>query len=195
MTNFRIDARGALADGAGWSSRLYVTGNIAEATAATAAHTGWDALWGAITTYLPAATTLTLTGAFTLTSSWKNQSGTETTETLAGTSTSESMPVNTAPVITWRTADRGRGKTGRSFMPAFATNSIDTSDTGKLLTAAQTALKTGATDLVSALTGAGLTLVVLDRTTLTSYPITAPQVANLFRTQRRRQRKITAAYA
>ena len=125
MTNFELYASGALANGAAWSSRMYASGAIAEATAATAIHTAWGDLWGDITTYMPASSTVTLTAAVTLNTAWKFGTRTETTETLVGTSASESMPIRTSPVITWKTAVASKGKQGRSFLPAAAVTSAE----------------------------------------------------------------------
>lgn len=195
MSDFALYGQGALANGAFWSSRIYATGNIAEDTAATAIHTAWGDLWAQITTYLPVATTLTETFAATLSPAWKFSSATSTDEDLAGTSGSETMPVGTAALITWRTASRAKSNAGRSFMPAAAVNAIATAaDTGFLLPAFQTALKTGATDFFDALTAAALTPVILTRATLTTRAITAPQVGNKFRRQFRRGDKIPTTY-
>lgn len=195
MTNFALYGTGALANGREWSSRIRASGNISEGTAATAIHTAWGDMWSAITTYLPAATTLDLTYAVTMSPTWKFSTATETTETEVGTSSDMSMPVSTCALVTWRTASRAKGASGRSFLPTAATNAIDTSDTGKLLAAFQTACKTGATNFFGALTGAGLTPVILDKATLTTRNITGPQVGNVFRSQERRQRKVLPVYA
>lgn len=195
MTNFELYAQGGLANGASWSSRLYATGAIAEATAATAIHTAWGDLWGDITTYMPVASTVTLTAAVTLNSAWKFGTRTETTETLVGTSASESMPIRTSPVITWKTAVAAKGKQGRAFLPAAAVNGIATAaDTGLLLPAFQTALSTGATAFLNALTAAGLTPLLLDRKDLSQVTINGNKIANKFRTQKRRDDKTTTTY-
>ena len=194
MTNFALYGTGALANGRTWSSRIHASGSVTEATAATAIHTAWGDLWSAITTYLPPASTLTLTYAVTMNPSWKFSTATETTETAVGTSSDMSMPISTAPLITWRTASRAKGASGRSFLPAAALNAIDSGDTGKLLAAFATACETGATNFMGALTGAGLTPVILDKATLTTRNITAPQIGNVFRSQRNRQRKVLPTY-
>ena len=196
MTNFALYATGSLALGASWSSRIYASGNIAEATAATAIHTAWGDLWTAITASMPTSSTVTETFAATMTPSWKFSTATSTTETLAGTSASKSMSVRSCPLITWRTASRAKGKNGRMFLPTAATNAVDTAaNTGELLAAFQTAVKTGATNFYNALTAAALTPVLLDRATLTTLNITGPQVGNMFRTQRRRGDKVVPTYA
>lgn len=196
MSDFQLYAKGGLANGEQWSSRVYVAGNVAEATAATAIHNAWGALWAAITTYMPTSTTVTETAAVTLLPSYKFWTRTTTDETLAGTSAEDSMPTNTSAVITWRTTVVQKGKNGRSFMPAAAVNAVDNAaSTGKLLAAFQTALKTGATDFQSTLVAAGLTLQLLDRTNLTEVTVSEPQVANVFRVQRRRQNKLAITYA
>ena len=195
MSNFRLDFKGSLADGAFWSTRLYATGNIAEATAATAAHTAIGDLWSAITTYMPTTSTVDSSAAVTLNTSWKNATRTETAETLAGTSADESMPLRTSAVITWRTAVAAKGKNGRSFLPAAAFNAIDTAaSTGNLLAAFQSAVSTGAGDFLTALTSAGLTVILLDRKDFSNVTITSAQCANKFRTQRRRDDKGVVSY-
>lgn len=194
MTNFALYGTGSLANGRTWSSRIHASGNISEGTAATAVHTAWGDLWSAITTYLPPASTLALTFAVTMSPTWKFATATETTETEVGTSSDMSMPISTCALITWRTAARSKGASGRSFLPTAAVNAIDTGDTGKLLAAFKTACETGATNFMGALTAAGLTPVILDKATLTTRNITAPQVGNVFRSQRRRQEKVVPVY-
>ena len=195
MTNFELYAQGALANGAAWSSRIYATGAVAEATAATAIHTAWGDLWGDITTYMPVASTVTLTAAVTLNAAWKFGTRTPTTEVLVGTSGSESMPIRTSPVITWKTAVAAKGKQGRAFLPAAAVNGIATAaDTGLLLPAFITALSTGATAFLGALTAAGLTPLLLDRKDLSQVTINGNKIANKFRTQKRRDDKTVTTY-
>lgn len=195
MSDFALYGSGLLANGAAWSSRIYVSGSVSEAAGAAAIHSAWDALWGQITTYLPVATTLTETACFTLNSSWKFTTGTTNDESLAGTSGVDSLPISTAAVITWRTAQRTKSGHGRSFLPASAINSVATAaDTGKLLPAFQTAASTGAADFLSALTGAALTPLLLKRSGLTTTPITGANVGSLFRQQRRRQSKVSPTY-
>lgn len=195
MSNFALYGFGLLANNAGWSSRIYATGSVAEATAATAIHNAWDDLWTAVTTYLPAVTTLTETAAFTLTSDWKFSTGTTNDETKVGTASGDSMPISTSAVITWRTNQRTKKGHGRAFMPASAVGSIaSAADTGKLLPAFQTALSAGAATFLSDLTSAGLTPVLLDRASLTTTTITSANVGSLFRQQRRRQSKVVPTY-
>lgn len=195
MTTFALYAKGLLADGAGWTSRILATGNITEATAATAIHTGWDNLWADVTAYFPTTSTLTQTFAATLGPTYRFVSATPTAETKAGTSASVTMPISTSPVISLRTASRTKSGNGRIFLPAAATNAIDTGASGKLLAAFQTACTSGGTALLAALTGAGLTPQLLNRVTLVLTPITSVNTGNLFRQQRRRQSKVTPTYA
>lgn len=195
MSNFELYAKGGTAIGGFWSSRMYASGAVSEATAATAIHTAWGDLWADITTYMPVASTVTETAAVTLNTSWKFGTRTPTTETLAGTSGSESMPIRTSPVITWKTAVASKGKQGRSFLPPAAINAIDTSgDTGELLAAFQTAVSTGATAFLNAITSVGLTVILLDRKDFSNVTITGNKIANRFRTQKRRGDKSATTY-
>lgn len=195
MSNFELYASGGLADGGFWSTRLYATGAIAETTAATAIHTAMGDLWSDITTYMPAASTVTLTAAVTLNSSWKFATRTKTTETLVGTSSSESMPTRVSPVITWTTEVAAKGKQGRSFLPTPAINAVATAaDTGQLLPAFQTALSTGAGAFLTALQSAGLTVILLDRKDFSNVTISGNKIANYFRTQKRRGDKSAVTY-
>lgn len=195
MTDFALYGFGLCANGVAWSSRIYATGSVAEDTAATAISSAWSSLWDEITTYLPVATTLTTTAAFTMSAAWKFTTGTETDESFAGTSGVDSLPVSTAAVITWRSTQRTKSGRGRSFLPPSAVNSVaSAADTGKLLPAFQTAASSGAAAFLSDLTGAGLTPVLLKRAGLTTTPITEGQVGSLFRSQRRRQSKVAPTY-
>lgn len=195
MTNFELKASGGLANGRSWSSRIYATGSVAEDTAATAIHTGWDALWADITTYLPTVSTLTLTAATTLTDTWHYGTRTDTAEDLAGTSESDSMPINTTPLITWRSTVVNRHGRGRSQLPAAAINAIATAaDTGLILPAFKTAIISGGNALLAALTSAGLTPLLLARPSLAQVTITAADCSGLYRTARRRQSKVPTAF-
>ena len=195
MSNFALYGSGLLANGAGWSSRIYASGSVAEATAATAIHTAWDALWAAVTTYLPATTTLTETAAYTLNSDWKFTTGTTNDETAVGTSSVDTMPISTCAVVTWRTLQRTKKGHGRMFMPASAVNSIaSAADTGKLLPAYQSALSAAAATFLSDLNSAGLTPLLLNRASLTTTNISSANVGSLFRQQRRRQSKVVPTY-
>lgn len=195
MSNFALYGFGNLANGAGWSSRIYAQGSVTEAAAATAIHTAWDALFNAVKTYLPVATTLTETAAFTLNAEWKFTTGTTNDETLVGTSASDSMPISTSAVVTWRTQQRTKKGHGRMFMPASATNSIaSAADTGFLLPAYQTALSAAAATFLSDISSGGLTAVLLNRAALTTTNISSANVSNLFRQQRRRQSKVVPTY-
>lgn len=195
MSNFELYATGGLAGGAFWSCRMYATGSIGESTAATAIHTAWGDLWGDITAYMPVASTVTLTAAVTLNSSYKFGTRTTTTESLAGTSASESMPVRTCPTITWKTGVAAKGKQGRSFLPAAAVNAVATAaDTGGLLPAFRTALSTGAGAFLTALNSAGLTVILLDRKDFSNVTITGNKIADQFRTQKRRGDKTAVNY-
>ena len=196
MSNFELYAKGGLPQGAFWSSRVYATGSIGESTAATAIHTAWGALWADITSYMPVDSTVTETAAVTLNTSWKFGTRTPTAETLAGTSASESMPLRTTPTITWKSVVAAKGKQGRSFLPCAAVNAIDTTgDTGELLAAFQTALSTGAGAFLTALTSAGLTVVLLDRKDFSTVTVSGNKIANRFRTQKRRGDKVAVTYA
>lgn len=195
MTNFELKASGGLANGRAWSSRIYASGSIAEATAATAIHTGWDALWADITAYLPTVSTLTLTAATTLNSDWHYGTRTTTTEALAGTSASDSMPINSTALITWRSTVVSRHGRGRSKLPAAAVNAIaSAADTGLLLPAFKTAIITGGNALLNALTSAGLTPVLLSRPSLATVTITAADQSGLYKVARKRQAKVPSSF-
>lgn len=195
MSNFALYGSGLVAGGLPWSSRIYATGSISEATAATAIHTAWDALWADVTTYLPAVSTLAETAAYTLSADWKFTTGTTTAESEVGTASGDSMPISTCAVITWRTNQRTKKGHGRSFMPPSAVGSIATAaDTGKLLPAFQSTLSSAAAGFLTNLTSAGLTPVLLNRASLTTTTISSANVGSLFRQQRRRQSKLAPTY-
>lgn len=196
MTDFALYGSGAAAGGAFWSSRVYATGVISEAAAATAISDAWGDLWGHITTYLPPVTTLTQTKAVTLDpATWKFSTASSTDEASEGTSTDMSLPVGLAAVITWRTTSVAKGSTGRSFLPPAAVNAVATAtDSGLLLPAFQTACTAGASAFQTALAGAGLTMVKLRRSNLSTLTITLPQTGAKFRRQFRRGDKSANSY-
>lgn len=196
MSNFELSAKGALANGAFWSSRMYAIGSIAEDTAATAINNAWIALWGDITTYMPASSTVTQTAAITLNASWKYGTGTSNDPALAGTSTDKTMPVESCPLVTWKGVTRAKGKSARSFLPAAAVNAIDaTGDTGFLDATFITDLKTGAGSFLTTLQSAGLTVIMLDRKDFSNITITEALIGNQFAFQDRRGDKTVRTYS
>lgn len=195
MSNFELKASGGLASGRFWSSRLYVTGDVSEASAAGAAHTGWTDAWADITAYLPTLSTLTLTSATTLDDTWHYATRTSTGEDLAGTSGVDSMPINTTALITWRSNTINRHGRGRSKLPAAAINGVaSAADTGLILPAFKAGIISAGEAILSAINDAGLTAVILNRLALTTTTITAADCSGLFKQAKKRQDKVPSAF-
>jgi len=112
------------------------------------------------------------------------------TVSLAGTATGDSMPGSTCPVLSLRTANASKRGRGRCYLPCLteASNAGD----GRIVSASQTQIATAGQAMVQSLNGASYQVVVWHRDLLTGDPVTAVDVADLFRVQRRRQNRVPA---
>jgi hypothetical protein len=109
------------------------------------------------------------------------------TVSLPGTSTDDSMPAETCPVLSLRTANASKAGRGRRYWPALADTNQDAD--GRMLTAAQTQLANAGQNIVQSLNGASYQVVVWHRFAGFGDPVTAVDVADAFRSQRRRQNR------
>lgn len=107
-----------------------------------------------------------------------------------GTSAAACLPFQVSPVVSLRTAQANRGGRGRFYAPSPA---VDTQAGGRMTTASQTNLADSAAAMMSALTGAALTPVLLNRTSMATTPLTSLDVGDVLDTQRRRRNKLIEA--
>lgn len=175
-----------------WSFGVHSQGNLSLA----AAQAAWTAGIAALFTAVYAATLSTDVEAVEastveLDPATGNQlSGTTDPRNDAGTSSSESMPYQCAPVVSFRTALMSRSGRGRIYAPSLAVNQIAN---GRMIPAAQAALADGALGMLQALDNAGQAPVIYHRAAGNTTPITSLDVGDVIDTQRRRRNKLVEA--
>jgi len=199
MTHFRLVATGQLPAGDIWVTGFQVDANPGEDAASTLASwtTAWDLFWngtGSSDDFKSLAKTTVTTIELTSTEIGpdnKNVTQAIGTVALAGTATDDSMPQETCPVISLRTANASKAGRGRCYLPPLTEAS--NAGSGVMVTGSQTQLADAAQNMIQSLNGANMSVVVFHRTTQTFDAVTACDVANLFRVQRRRQKSVITA--
>ena len=187
MALFKHELRGAF-PGEAWSFGVHTLGNITVSAAETAWATATDAFWDATTTlFAPEVTAVATSTAELDQATGKQLTRVETPSSLAGTAATESLPFQCAAAVSWRTALATRAGRGRFYAPSLAVAFVAD---GRMTSAAQTALLTGAQGMATALSGAGLSLVLYSRTTHATQVITSVDVGDVIDTQRRRRNKL-----
>lgn len=197
MTHFRLVAKGLLPAGDIWMTGFQVDADPGEDAASTLAswETAWALFWNGtgssddfkslakttVTTFEQSSTEVGLDG--------KNVTQALATVALAGTATDDSMPQETTPVISLRTANASKAGRGRLYLPCLTEAS--NAGSGVIVSGSQTQLADAAQNMIQSLNGANMSVGVFHRVTNLFDAVTACDVANLFRVQRRRQNKVT----
>lgn len=197
MTHFRLVAKGVLPAGDIWMTGFQVDADFGETADTTLASwvTAWALFWngtGASDDFKSLAKTTVTTFEQTSTevgNDGKNITQAISTVALAGTATDDCMPQETCPVISLRTANASKAGRGRLYLPPLTEAS--NAGSGVMVTGSQTQLADAAQNLIQSLNGASMSVGVFHRRLLTFDPVTACDVANLFRVQRRRQNAVT----
>lgn len=171
-----------------WSFGLHTLGNVT----VTAAETAWaTAVGGFWTSAGPLfANEVVATGTTTAEldqATGKQITRVETGSSLIGSATSESLPYQCAPAVSFRTNLATRAGRGRFYAPSLAVEFVAA---GKMTSAAQTALLDGAEAMVNSLASAGLTVVLYGRTSHATQTVTRVDVGDVIDTQRRRRNKL-----
>src|SRR5213592_3612709 len=197
MTHFRLIATGVLPAGDIWQTGFQVDAAGGETAASTLA--SWDTAWalfwngtGASDDFKSLAKTTVTTLELSSTevgADGKNITQAVMTVALAGTATDDCMPQETCPVISLRTANASKAGRGRLYLPPLTEAS--NAGSGVMVTASQTKLADAAQNLIQSLNGAAMAVGVYHRFSNTFDQVTACDVANLFRVQRRRQKAVT----
>jgi len=127
MPNYLHVAAGTMEGAWPWSFRWYSTSTVTESVAETSWSAGIAAMF-ATAGFLPmygTQTVLTETSTSTMDSAWHQTTKTTTTHSQAGSAT-QSLPLHTAVVVTWRTANATRSGRGRWYLPALSVGSLAT---------------------------------------------------------------------
>ena len=172
-----------------WSCTLYTTGSNTLSSAQTAWEAAVTALW---TGELDAVVTADVAVTEVSTASIDPATGRQMSRliddvSLPGVAAGEMLPFQCASSVSWRTALATRAGRGRIYLPPLA---VSTVDTGRLSSAAVTAIVGAVEAFWGSLDGDGLAPILFGRTTFTQTPITGADVGNVIDTQRRRRNKL-----
>jgi hypothetical protein len=114
----------------------------------------------------------------------------------AGTAADMQLPPQLAVCVTWRTAETGRKRRGRTYLPHFSVASLEDIGAGYPVIATNTRefVQDACAGLIGNLSAAGKPLVVASRVAPASNRnVTVAQVGRIFDTQRRRRNKLAEA--
>jgi len=196
MPHYRLVASGALPAGDIWVTGLDVVRDSGGSTAGalTAWQTAWELLWNGtgasddLKSLLKTTVTTTILTATQVNDLNKNVDQAVATVALAGTSTDDSMPGETSPVISLRTANASKSGRGRRFLPCLVVTTELAN--GTMDSAVQDQIRDGAQNMVQSLNGDSYEVQVWHVASQTGDPVIALDVANLYRRQGRRQNKV-----
>jgi hypothetical protein len=196
MTFYRLTARGHLPQGEIFTFTLHcqnIGGTIAGAAAAW--HTALGLLWNGVATPADSIKQLVSTTIGIDVSvadaldplTGKNDAQITTAETLVGTSAADPLVNQDAVVVSLRTAKATKAGRGRFYLPPYGE---DETTAGVLLATPRGQTTTAAQKMIQSLNGAGYTVGVFHRNTITIDPVVSVDVSNVVGTQRRRRNKI-----
>jgi len=172
-----------------WSFGVYSSGSASLA----AAQTAWAA---GVTAFASTAYLLTLADTCHFVeittveidpSTGKQLTGTTDPRSEVGTATTESLPYQCSPCVSFRTATLSRAGRGRIYAPSPAAVALLD---GRLTTAAAGHLADSAEGMLGALDSAGLQPVIYHRAAHSTTPIISLDVGDVIDTQRRRRNKL-----
>jgi|SRR5215467_4156652 len=203
MTQYRLTVSGTYGNGRTWSWRQHYTSAASEGSILADWKSAWETAWTTATTGLATLaatdTTFTEVTAATLTGvPYREASKSPATVSHAGTGTGDSLPAQSAILVTRRTAGVGGRNRGRTYL--FAPCEGVQAD-GVLTSTVAGHVSTSINGVRTAMTGAGHTPVIYNSKTSTADPvlqvnktITAEFTDEVLRSQRRRARKQRAVY-
>lgn len=118
----------------------------------------------------------------------KNVTQSVQTISLAGTATDDCMPQHICPVWSLRSANASKKGRGRSYLMPLTEAS--NAGNGEIVSGKPAQIAAAGQNAIQHLNGASMHVVIFHRSTQTSDNVTAVDVANQFRTQRRRQNRV-----
>lgn len=173
-----------------WSFGVYSEGNVSVAAAQSAWTTGVGNFFSVA--YLgDLATTTAATEASTVEIdpvTGRQLTGAADPRSEVGTSATESLPFQCAPVVSFRTATLSRAGRGRIYAPSPGAGTLTA---GRLTATARGNLADSAEALLNALQAGSLTPVIYHRASGTTTNITSLDVGDVIDTQRRRRNQLT----
>jgi hypothetical protein len=196
MTFYRLTARGHLPQGEVFTFTLHCENVAGTLTgAATAWHTALGLLWNGVASpadsikqCVPTSIGIDVSVVDALDAlTGKNDAQQTTTETLVGTNATDPLLNQLAPVVSLRTAKATRAGRGRFYLPPFGE---DQTTAGLLLATPRGQVATAAQKMIQSLNGAGYTVGIFHRGSITQDAVVSVDVSNVVGTQRRRRDKI-----
>lgn len=157
MANYLLVAGGELDNAFPWSITGACVSSESESQVALAWNTVWASVFGDATfaAFIPPMTKFTFSSASTASATLHQTTKTETTDSVAGTSTSPAIAFNSATIITLRTSFATRWGRGRWYFPGLATNALATNGYN-YSAAAMTALSNALTSALTTFTASAV---------------------------------------
>jgi len=203
MTQYRLTMSGTYGNGQKWSFRQHYSSAASLATILSDWKTAWETAWTTGTTGLATLaatdTVFTEVSAATLVGiPYRETSKSFDAVSHAGTGSGDSLPAQSAILVTRRTAEVGARNRGRTYL--FAPCEGVQAD-GVMTSTVAGHVTTSVGGVRTAMTGAGHTPVIYNTKTSTADPvvqtnktITSELTDEVLRNQRRRARKQVATY-
>jgi hypothetical protein len=207
MAYFRVSQRGSLPLGDEWVSNFHILSSSTTNAVHTQAGSAIASFWN--NTYKAMCHTATTLDSIVTTeldpNTGKNLNAQETGYAIAGALATAAYPPQTCVLVSYRTANAGKGGRGRQYFPAPA--AAHGTLTGEFVPADRDAFDTAWTSVLTGLATVGTPIILhggffRDKVTdapgykpLSSDPITNVAVAGLFATQRRRTNKVGSSYS
>lgn len=204
MTDALVRIKGHYQSGRTWGFGLHVSTSDSAATIQANMVSWITSFWTdgthGVQTLFPTTTVLDSLDVTALNSVLRFQSRAPgSTLTLAGTDSTAGMADEVSAVISWRTANVGKGQTGRTKLPAPATDQISS---GELASTASLRIGTAARALLALMNAAGTTLfffnpypTISSPVALTRRTITTGEGSNKLGTVRTRTKPVRATYS
>lgn len=196
MTFYRLTAKGHLPQGEVFSFTLHCQ-NIGGTTSGAGAawHTALGLLWNGVASpadsikqCIPTSIGIDASVVDALDAlTGKNDEQLVTAETLVGTNATDPLVNQDAVVVSLRTAKATKAGRGRFYLPPFGE---DQTTAGLLLATPRGQVATAAQKMVQSLNGAGYTVGIFHRSSITQDAVVSVDVSNVVGTQRRRRDKI-----
>lgn len=196
MTHFRLVATGVLPAGDIWQTGFHVDADIglSAATVNAAWITAWALAWNGtgssddLKSLMKTTVTTIEQSATEIGADGKNRTQDVQTVALAGTATDDCMAQETTPVWSLRTANASKSGRGRLYLPPLTETS--NAANGLIVSGSVTQLAAAGQNCIQSLNGASMSVGVFHRFTNDFSAVTAVDVANKFRVQRRRQNAV-----
>lgn len=202
MPDYYAQVIGEYGSTLGWSFGQHITSASAEATLAAAWHDAWGTAWTSgsfgLRTLYPTSTAIVNVTVATLNATMHEVSKTRLALATAGISSTDSLPLQEAVVVSWRGQAIQRYGRGRWFLPALCEDEVNGD---VVIDSAATRIKTAVQSVYTAITTDGSTFFVTNKKALKDGTppyrktlVTTPLVALKPARQSKRVRRVPTSY-